>query len=134
MISMEFRVVSYVFEKKKIRSEFLLREQTAAEIFKNTWLWICNIFFLPSDFMRYWTFHSSVDVGLWKRELSSWKKNQIDFLVKDLVQCDLNLVTLNSVTTCDLVTIFQRLFFNLLHKTIQFSDIMQFNPECTVNL
>ena len=32
------------------------------------------------------------------------------------VQCNLDLVTLNSVTICDLVTILQRLFFNLLHK------------------
>ena len=30
------------------------------------------------------------------------------------VQCNLDLVTLNLVTTCDLVTIFQRPFFNLL--------------------
>ena len=41
-----------------------------------------------------------------------------------LVQCNLDLVTLNLVTTCDLVTILQRLFFNLLHKIIRFSDIM----------
>ena len=32
-----------------------------------------------------------------------------------------------SGTHCDLVTIFQRSFFNLLHKIIQFSDIMQFS-------
>ena len=31
-----------------------------------------------------------------------------------LVQCNLDLVTLNLVTTCDLVTILQRPFFNLL--------------------
>ena len=34
------------------------------------------------------------------------------------VQCNLDLVTLNLVTTCDLVTIVQRQFFNLLHETI----------------
>ena len=43
------------------------------------------------------------------------------------LQCNLHLVTLNLVTTCDLVTIFQRPFFNLLYKIIQFSDIMRFN-------
>ena len=40
------------------------------------------------------------------------------------VQCNLDLVTLNLVTTYDLVTILQRLFFNSLHKIIRFSDIM----------
>ena len=34
------------------------------------------------------------------------------------VQCNLDLVTLNLVTICDLVTILQRPFFNLLHKII----------------
>ena len=33
------------------------------------------------------------------------------------VQCNLDLVTLNLVTTCDLVTILQRPFFHLLHKS-----------------
>ena len=45
------------------------------------------------------------------------------------VQCNLDLVTLNLVTTCDLVTIFQRPFFNLLHKIIRFSDIMRFSDS-----
>ena len=45
------------------------------------------------------------------------------------VQCNLDLVTLNLVTTCDLVTILQRPFFNLLHKIIQFSDIMRFSDS-----
>ena len=45
------------------------------------------------------------------------------------VQCNLDLVTLNLVTTCDLVTIFQRPFFNLLHKIIRFCDIMQFSDS-----
>ena len=40
------------------------------------------------------------------------------------IQCNLDLVTLNLVATCDLVTIFQRPFFNLQHKIIRFSDIM----------
>ena len=40
------------------------------------------------------------------------------------VQCNLDLVT-----TCDLVTILQRPFFNLLHKIIRFSDIMQFSDS-----
>ena len=43
------------------------------------------------------------------------------------VQCNLDLVTLNLVTICDLVTILQRPFFNLLHKVIRFSDNMQFS-------
>ena len=34
---------------------------------------------------------------------------------------------LNLVTTCDLATILQRPFFDLLHKIIQFSDIMRFS-------
>ena len=41
-------------------------------------------------------------------------------------QCNLDLVTLNLVTTCDLVTIFQRPFFNLLHEIIRFSDTQPF--------
>ena len=45
------------------------------------------------------------------------------------VQCNLDLVTLNLVTTCDLVTIFQRPFFNLLHKLMRFSDIMGFSDS-----
>ena len=38
------------------------------------------------------------------------------------VQCNLDLVMLDLVT-CDLVTISQRPFFNLLRKIIRFSDI-----------
>ena len=46
------------------------------------------------------------------------------------IQCNLDLVTLNLVTTCDLVTILQRPFnFNLLHKIIRFSDIMRFSDS-----
>ena len=45
------------------------------------------------------------------------------------LHCNLDLVTLNIVTTCDLVTIFQTPFFNLLHKIIQFSDTMQFSDS-----
>ena len=46
-----------------------------------------------------------------------------------VVQCNLDLVTLNLATTCDLVTILQRPFFNLLHKIIRFSDIMRFSDS-----
>ena len=35
------------------------------------------------------------------------------------------------MTTCDLVTILQRPFFNLLHKIIQFIDIMRFSDSVT---
>ena len=45
------------------------------------------------------------------------------------VQCNLDLVTLNLVTTCDLSTIFKRPFFNLIHKNNIFSDIMQFSDS-----
>ena len=45
------------------------------------------------------------------------------------VQCNLDLVTSNLVTTCDLVTILQRPFFNLLPKIIRFSDIMRFSDS-----
>ena len=34
-------------------------------------------------------------------------------------------MTLNLVTTCDLVTILERPFFNLLHKIIRLSDILR---------
>ena len=60
-------------------------------------------------------------------------KSKSSAFIKDLfalsVQCNLDLVTLNLVTTCDLVTILQRPFFNLLHKIIRFSDIMQFSDS-----
>ena len=46
------------------------------------------------------------------------------------LQCNLDLVTLNLVTTCDLVTIFQRPFFNLLHKIIRFSDSFCRDQKC----
>ena len=42
----------------------------------------------------------------------------------NVIQCNLDLVTLNLVTICDLVAILQRPFFILLHKSIGFSDIM----------
>ena len=42
------------------------------------------------------------------------------------IQCNFELVTLDLVATCDLVTIFQKPFFNLLHEIIGFSDIMGF--------
>ena len=45
------------------------------------------------------------------------------------VQCNLDLVTPYLVTTCDLVTILQRPFFNLLHKNLRFSDIMRFSDN-----
>jgi hypothetical protein len=48
----------------------------------------------------------------------------LDCLETLLVQCNLDLVTLNLVTTYDLVTIVQKPFFNLLRKIIQFSDII----------
>jgi hypothetical protein len=38
-------------------------------------------------------------------------------------------VTLSLVTTCDLATILQRMFFNLLHKIIRSSDIIQFSDS-----
>ena len=41
-----------------------------------------------------------------------------------LVQCNLDLVTSN------LVTIFQRPFFNLLHKIIRFSDSFCGDQKC----
>ena len=46
------------------------------------------------------------------------------------IQCNLDLVTLNLVTTCDLVTILQRPFFNLLHKIIRFSDSFCGDQKC----
>ena len=60
--------------------------------------------------------------------LISMKIHVLPLLTKK-VQCNLNLVTLNLVTTCDLVIIFQRPFFNLLHKIIKFSDIMWFSDR-----
>ena len=52
-----------------------------------------------------------------------------DSVLCTYVQCNLDLVTLNLLTTCDLVTILQRPFFNLLHKIIRFSDVMQFSDS-----
>ena len=48
---------------------------------------------------------------------STLDKEKLRFFVL-LVQCNLDLVTVNLVTTCDLVTILQRPFFILLHKSI----------------
>ena len=45
------------------------------------------------------------------------------------LQCNLNLLTLNLVTTCDLVTIFHRPFFSPVHKIIRLNDIMQFSDN-----
>ena len=45
------------------------------------------------------------------------------------IQCNLDLVTLNLVTACDLVPIFLRPFFNLIHKIIQFSDSFFGGPK-----
>ena len=53
--------------------------------------------------------------------------------IKYIVQCNLDLVTLNLVTACDLVSIFQRPFFNLLNRIIRFSDIMQFSNSFCVD-
>ena len=44
-----------------------------------------------------------------------------------ILQCNLDLLTVNLVATCDLVTILPRPFFNLIHKIIRFSDIMRFS-------
>ena len=49
--------------------------------------------------------------------------------LKQYVQYNLDLVTLNLVTTCDLVTILLRLFFNLQHKITRFIDIMPFSDS-----
>ena len=67
----------------------------------------------------------SVRLGRYMIYLMVGPKNQ-DFWPKlnIYVQCNLDLVTLNLVTTCDLVTFLQRSFFNLLHKIIRFSAIM----------
>ena len=46
-----------------------------------------------------------------------------------VVQCNLNSVTLNLPTTCDLVPIFQRPFCNLVHKNHIFRDIMRFSDS-----
>ena len=43
-----------------------------------------------------------------------------------VVQCNLDLVTLNLATTCDLVTIFKWPLFTLLHKNSIFSDHLRF--------
>ena len=54
--------------------------------------------------------------------------SSIDLIVK-IIQCNLDLVTSNLVTTCHLVTILKRPFFNLLHKLIQLSDVMIFSSS-----
>ena len=60
--------------------------------------------------------------------LRSDNLEQLNFKL-DKIQCNFDLVTLNLVTSCDLVTILQRPFFNLVHKIIRFSDIMQFSER-----
>ena len=50
-------------------------------------------------------------------------------LLTTCIQCNLNLVTINLVTTCDLVTILQRPFFILLHKSIWFSVIIRLSDS-----
>ena len=63
-------------------------------------------------------------------QCSQWFEFDYEYLVILIyLQCNLDLVTLNLVTTCDLVTIFQRPLFNLLHKIIRFSDIMRFSDS-----
>ena len=56
-------------------------------------------------------------------------KKYIFLLILYYVQCNLDLVTSNLATTCDLVTILQGPFFNLLHQIFRFSDIMQFSDS-----
>ena len=50
------------------------------------------------------------------------------------IQCNLDLVTLNLVTTCDLAIILQQPFFNLLYKFIRFSDRpkVSLNRDCSL--
>ena len=49
------------------------------------------------------------------------------------MQCNLNLVMLKLVTTCDLASISQRPFFNLPHKIIRFSDSFLPKPKVSLN-
>ena len=63
---------------------------------------------------------------MWRNEMRSFLGFVLD---EELIQCNLDLVTLNLVTTCELVTILKRQFFNLLHKIIRFSDIMRFSDR-----
>ena len=67
--------------------------------------------------------------GVWN--IGTFKRLYIfEELHQHTVQCNLDLVTaLNLVAACDLVTIFQTPFFNLLHEIIQFSDIMRFSDS-----
>ena len=47
------------------------------------------------------------------------------------LQCNLGLVTLNLVTTCDLVTTyFAKTIFQLLHKIIRFSESFCGDQKC----
>ena len=64
--------------------------------------------------------------AVWIRIFQIFYKNMRKY---SLLKCKNNLVTLNLATTCVLATIFQRKFFNLLNKIIQFSDIMRFSDS-----
>ena len=48
---------------------------------------------------------------------------------RKFVSAEPKMVSFSQLTTCDFVTIFQRPFFNLLHKIIRFGDIMRFSDS-----
>ena len=82
-------------------------------------IWVCQYDKAP--------YHGSL---IWNSPLdTSHKEIKVSRCPSKLVQCNLDLVTLNLVTTCDLVIIFQRPFLNLPHKIIRFSDIKRFSDS-----
>jgi hypothetical protein len=61
--------------------------------------------------------------------LNKCQNKVANFLSITKLQCNLDLVTLHLMTNCDVVTILQRPFFNLLYKIIRFIDIMGFSDS-----
>ena len=108
------------------------------------WFWLIFIggfVILEFDWLQSWPQRRKISTNLWKwlpsfltrvSKIPNWRyylllSKKLDD-IRNLVQ-SLDSVTLNLVTTCDLVTIFQRPFFNLPHKIIRFSDIMRFSDS-----
>ena len=90
-----------------------------------------NICCLNVDVLRYWC-------EIWEHDVYTLKYKLKGHVVKFskwafvLSTVQLDLVTLNLVTTCGLVTVLQRPFFKLLDKIIRFSDNLWFSDTFTV--
>ena len=94
-------------------------------------LWIIYQYFYQDSRWSLWTWRNSSKQGIdvhtkWLIEIGGETQDHQTRIWGKIffVQCNLNLVALKLVKTCDLVTVLQRPFFKLLHKIIRFSDVM----------